>query len=231
MHRVWPSDGYATDESHTLVEQHGALLHAIAQEETRCLELRAQLSVREGSLASLKQRWEDVVAARYPGRRRSSYLDSPPQKTKDAEVDARDTARDSEAASDAREGARAKERARPREQRTSASRTSSTSSSSSTDSNVGLREVRRWVRSFFASHAPAPITSSRAPSPAPHGDVDVESSDKPAAGPCMPRHRVSMPYASGLSCIDENGHRKTPSQMTVFAPEEEWNWKWYYVGK
>ncbi|TRM57489.1 hypothetical protein BD626DRAFT_514914 [Schizophyllum amplum] len=46
----------------TLVEKHAELLHFIAQKESKCLELRSQLSVHEAELLQLKRKWERIVA-------------------------------------------------------------------------------------------------------------------------------------------------------------------------
>ncbi|KAJ4473794.1 hypothetical protein J3R30DRAFT_729016 [Lentinula aciculospora] len=45
----------------TLVEKHADLLHFIAQKESKCLELRTQLSAHETELLQLKKKWERIV--------------------------------------------------------------------------------------------------------------------------------------------------------------------------
>ncbi|KAI5828630.1 hypothetical protein K523DRAFT_417445 [Schizophyllum commune Tattone D] len=159
---------------------------------------------------------------------------------------------------------------------------SSTSSLSSSSSSFGgIREARRWVRSLF-------VGPTSPPKPTGRQSASASSSDNPAPRPrctaaqtsyAPPQHRVSMPYASGLSAqpptYTANGpsayesgarpsgsvahskpdvsvgsgvpavaldarasgdsnrhwHRRTPSEMTIFAPEEEWIWAWYFVGR
>ena len=167
---------------------------------------------------------------------------------------------------------------------------SSTSSLSSSSSSFGgIREARRWVRSLFVGPKDRPPSP---PQPTGRQPASAPSSDKPSpprpkctaaqTSYAPPQHRVSMPYASGLSAqptagpsayesgappsgsvahskpdvsarsgvpavaIDErascysnrhscdsnrNWHRRTPSEMTIFAPEEEWIWAWYFVGR
>ncbi|KAI0790333.1 hypothetical protein C8Q75DRAFT_806268 [Abortiporus biennis] len=46
----------------TLTEKHADLLRFIAQKESKCLELRSQLSVHEAELAQLKRKWERIVS-------------------------------------------------------------------------------------------------------------------------------------------------------------------------
>ncbi|KAF5388704.1 hypothetical protein D9757_004823 [Collybiopsis confluens] len=46
----------------TLVEKHAELLHFIAQKESKCLELRTQLTAHEAELLQLKKKWERIVA-------------------------------------------------------------------------------------------------------------------------------------------------------------------------
>ncbi|KAL1710362.1 hypothetical protein EV121DRAFT_285650 [Schizophyllum commune] len=160
---------------------------------------------------------------------------------------------------------------------------SSTSSLSSSSSSFGgIREARRWVRSLFVGPKDRPPLP-----PKPTGRHSPESApgaDNPAPRPkctaaqtsyAPPQHRVSMPYASGLSAQPTAGpsayesgappsgsvahskpnvsvgsgvpavaldarasgdgnrhwHRRTPSEMSIFAPEEEWIWAWYFVGR
>ncbi|KAA1473071.1 hypothetical protein DENSPDRAFT_839495 [Dentipellis sp. KUC8613] len=45
----------------TLAEKHADLLHFIAQKESKCLELRAQLAAHEAELLTLKRSWERIV--------------------------------------------------------------------------------------------------------------------------------------------------------------------------
>ncbi|KAJ3790454.1 hypothetical protein GGU10DRAFT_340852 [Lentinula aff. detonsa] len=49
----------------TLVEKHADLLHFIAQKESKCLELRTQLSAHEAELLQLKKKWERIVFRGY----------------------------------------------------------------------------------------------------------------------------------------------------------------------
>ncbi|KAG8755161.1 hypothetical protein FRC12_010966 [Ceratobasidium sp. 428] len=46
----------------TLAEKHKDLLHFIAQKESKCVELRAQLATHEADLLQLKKKWEKIVA-------------------------------------------------------------------------------------------------------------------------------------------------------------------------
>ncbi|PFH45387.1 hypothetical protein AMATHDRAFT_9357 [Amanita thiersii Skay4041] len=46
----------------TLAEKHADLLRFIAQKESKCLELRSQLSVHEAELLQLKRKWERIVS-------------------------------------------------------------------------------------------------------------------------------------------------------------------------
>ncbi|KAG8713204.1 hypothetical protein FRC08_013574 [Ceratobasidium sp. 394] len=46
----------------TLAEKHKDLLHFIAQKESKCVELRAQLAAHEADLLQLKKKWEKIVA-------------------------------------------------------------------------------------------------------------------------------------------------------------------------
>ncbi|CAK5272140.1 unnamed protein product [Mycena citricolor] len=46
----------------TLAEKHADLLHFIAQKESKCLEMRSQLSVHEAELLQLKRKWERIVS-------------------------------------------------------------------------------------------------------------------------------------------------------------------------
>ncbi|KAG9119503.1 hypothetical protein FRC07_005449, partial [Ceratobasidium sp. 392] len=55
----------------TLAEKHKDLLHFIAQKESKCVELRAQLATHEADLLQLKKKWEKIVA-KGTGQGRSS---------------------------------------------------------------------------------------------------------------------------------------------------------------
>ncbi|KAF8229793.1 hypothetical protein L208DRAFT_149624 [Tricholoma matsutake] len=46
----------------TLAEKHSELLHFIAQKESKCLELRSQLSMHEAELLELKRKWERIIS-------------------------------------------------------------------------------------------------------------------------------------------------------------------------
>jgi hypothetical protein len=41
--------------------RHKDLLHFIAQKESKCVELRAQLAAHEADLLQLKKKWEKIV--------------------------------------------------------------------------------------------------------------------------------------------------------------------------
>ncbi|KAH9968204.1 hypothetical protein BC827DRAFT_1263914 [Russula dissimulans] len=45
----------------TLAERHADLLQCIAQKESKCLELRSQLTIHESELLELKRKWERIV--------------------------------------------------------------------------------------------------------------------------------------------------------------------------
>ncbi|KAL1746529.1 hypothetical protein HDZ31DRAFT_62083 [Schizophyllum fasciatum] len=266
---VSPQD---SDSGLPLAQQHRPLLHAIAQEEARCAELRGQLAVREARLMGLKQNWEDRVVERYPERarerERQKALDALLKRESHAEEGSQvgaDTTGDGSPGMPedmSRVGAEGWKTRTASQSSTTLSSSfslpsssaatipspSSSTSSLSSVSSSGLRNARRWVRSLFACPnsgrsdrrspsvvAPTPPATSRlSHSPAPAAPTDYG----------MPRHRVSMPYASGLSCVagdapierascdsNKHWHRRMPSEMTIFAPEEEWVWAWYFVGR
>ncbi|KAL1754529.1 hypothetical protein FB107DRAFT_215434 [Schizophyllum commune] len=95
---------------------------------------------------------------------------------------------------------------------------STASLSSSSSSFGGIREARRWLRQTLS------------PSPEMHCRPNQL---RPAATPGLNavRERV-VRTASYLHCERVLRLRIwTPSEMTIFAPEEEWIWAWYFVGR
>ncbi|KAL1680448.1 hypothetical protein EV122DRAFT_207639, partial [Schizophyllum commune] len=104
---------------------------------------------------------------------------------------------------------------------------STASLSSSSSSFGGIREARRWWSS-------ARICTRRRQtlSPSPEMHCCPEQL-RPAATPGLNAIRQrAVRAASYLHC--ERALRLriwTPSEMTIFAPEEEWVWAWYFVGR
>lgn len=60
----------------TTLNRHADLLHFIAQKESKCLELRSQLSSHEAELLQLKQKWERIVNRDFGKALSSTYSPS-----------------------------------------------------------------------------------------------------------------------------------------------------------
>ncbi|GJJ10353.1 hypothetical protein Clacol_004579 [Clathrus columnatus] len=69
-------------EPATLAEKHADLLRFIAQKESKCMELRAQLAQHEAELLVLKQKWERIVSKGSPILPRASVELKPATSTR-----------------------------------------------------------------------------------------------------------------------------------------------------
>ncbi|KAL1721874.1 hypothetical protein EV715DRAFT_287831 [Schizophyllum commune] len=81
------------------------------------------------------------------------------------------------------------------------------------------------------ANGPSAYESGAPPSgPVAHSKPDVPAgSGVPAVAIDERASSESNKRASGDS--NRHWHRRTPSEMTIFAPEEEWIWAWYFVGR
>ncbi|KAL1695109.1 hypothetical protein GGG16DRAFT_122058 [Schizophyllum commune] len=244
-----PCDPSADSATLPLHKQHAELLYSIAQEEARCAELRGQLAVREARLAGLKQRWEDRRAERWGDR----------VQTVDKEVEVGDDDGEREKAK-GREGVKdgEDEEAKDRESileetmrklegrkveidegngdggeaqgiaATSDNTPASSSSTSPRSSSISTTPI-----TDPASPASSSISSLSSSSSSFGGIREARRWLRPAATPGLHAVRQrAVRAASFLLC--ERALRLriwTPSEMTIFAPEEEWIWAWYFVGR
>ncbi|KAL1734816.1 hypothetical protein EV714DRAFT_280846 [Schizophyllum commune] len=95
---------------------------------------------------------------------------------------------------------------------------STASLSSSSSSFGGIREARRWLRQTLS------------PSPEMHCRPNQL---RPAATPGLNAVRQRAVRAASYLHRERALRLRiwTPSEMTIFAPEEEWIWAWYFVGR